>query len=211
MDAETRIAQFENMCQADPDNDMAHFSLGGAYAQAGRDDDAARAYLRAAELNPSFSKAHQLAAASLIKTGDLDRAADTLTRGYAVAAEHGDIAPRNAMGDMLKEMGRPVPELTGAAAAGTTPEGSFICHRTGRAGTRLPKAPFKGPVGEWIYEHIAAETWRAWVGQGTKVVNELRLDLSRDEDAAMYDRHMFEYLGIDEALAAKPERETTTP
>ena len=40
MDIASRIAQFENMCQADPDNDMAHFSLGGAYAQDGRHEDA---------------------------------------------------------------------------------------------------------------------------------------------------------------------------
>ena len=33
-DLEQRIAQFENMAQADPDNEMAHFSLGNAYLQA---------------------------------------------------------------------------------------------------------------------------------------------------------------------------------
>ena len=36
MDLAQRIAQFENMAHADPDNEMAHFSLGGAYAQACR-------------------------------------------------------------------------------------------------------------------------------------------------------------------------------
>jgi len=196
MDAETRIAQFENMCQADPTNDMAHFSLGGAYAQSDRHDEAARAYLRCVELNPAFSKAYQLAAASLIKSGDLDRAADTLTRGYTVAAEHGDLMPRNAMAEMLETMGRPVPEVAGAAVA-EAPAGSFLCHKTGRPGTQLPKPPFKGPVGQWIYENISAETWREWIGQGTKVINELRLDLSRDEDAAVYDQHMREFLEID--------------
>ncbi|RMH28819.1 MAG: tetratricopeptide repeat protein [Planctomycetota bacterium] len=197
MDTETRIAQFENMCRADPTNDMAHFSLGGAYAQAGRHDDAARAYLRCVELNPGFSKAYQLAAASLIETGDLDRAADTLTRGYTVAAERGDQMPRHAMADLLRQIGRPVPEVESAADP-AAPEGSFVCQRTGRPGTKLPRPPLPGPVGEWIYEHISAETWREWIGQGTKVINELRLDLSRPEDAAAYDQHMREFLGIDE-------------
>lgn len=202
MDTTARIAQFENMAQADPSNDMAHFSLGGAYAQAGRHDDAARAYLRCIEINAVMSKAYQLGAASLIKTGDLDRAADVLTRGYIKAAERGDMLPKNAMGDMLRELGRPVPSIETPIDA-QTPVGAFICQRTGRPGSQLPRPPFKGPVGQWIYENISAQTWRDWVGQGTKIINELRLDLSRREDSATYDRHMHEYLGLDDELLAK--------
>ena len=63
--------------------------------------------------------------------------------------------------------------------------------------------PFRGPVGQWIFEHISAETFREWIGQGTKVINELRLDLSRDQDAETYDRYMREYLGIDDELLAQ--------
>ena len=58
----------------------------------------------------------------------------------------------------------------------------------------------RGPIGKWIYENIAAETWQAWIGQGTKVINELRLDFSRQEDQDAYEREMCEYLGIDEGL-----------
>ncbi len=202
MDTTTRIAQFENMAQADPDNDMAHFSLGGAYAQADRHADAARAYLRCVEVNPGMSKAYQLAAASFIKTGDLDRAADLLTKGYTVAAERGDMLPRNAMAEMLKEMDRPVPQVKSAKEE-ELPAGAFVCQRTGRAGTQLPAPPFKGPIGQWIYENISVQTWREWIGQGTKVINELRLDLSRDEDSDTYDRHMQEFLGIDDAVRAE--------
>ena len=36
-----RIAQYENMAQADPENEMAHFSLGSAYLKAGRPAEAA--------------------------------------------------------------------------------------------------------------------------------------------------------------------------
>ena len=60
-DADARIAQFEKMAQADPDNDMAHFSLGNACLQVGRFADAARSLLRCVELNPDMSKAYQLA------------------------------------------------------------------------------------------------------------------------------------------------------
>jgi len=199
MDINDRITQFENMAASDPDNDMAHFSLGGAYAQADRHDDAARTFLRCVEVNPEMSKAYQLAAESLLKTGDQDRAASTLTKGYEVATMRGDLLPKKAMAAMLEELGRPIPEIEDAPAV-EIPTGQFICSQTGRPGTQLERAPFKGPIGQWIYENISAQTWQAWIGQGTKVINELQLDLSSDEGSAMYDQHMYEFLGIDEAL-----------
>ena len=74
MDINARIAQFENMVQpgADPDNDMAWFSLGGAYAQAGRHSDAARAYEKCYTINPAMSKAYQLAGESYLMIGRND-------------------------------------------------------------------------------------------------------------------------------------------
>jgi Fe-S cluster biosynthesis and repair protein YggX len=212
MDIAQRIAQFENMCRADPENEMAHFSLGSAYAQAGRHADAAASFLRCTELAPGMSKAYQVAAESLIKAGQRDRAAEVLLRGYAVAMERGDRMPMAAMAEMLGRLGRPVPaagdapgrvvgeSAGGAAAVPPSPTGAFICQRTGRPGTRMSRPPFKGPVGEWIAANISKETWNTWIGQGTKVINELRLDLSRPEDSDIYDQHMREFLGIDEAL-----------
>ena len=45
MDAAKRIEQFKALCEQDPGNDMARFSLGGAFAQDGRHAEAAEAYL----------------------------------------------------------------------------------------------------------------------------------------------------------------------
>lgn len=203
MDIHERIARFEHMAQADADNDMAHFSLGGAYAQAGRHAEAARSFLRCVEINPDMSKAYQLAGAELVKAGDRTEAARVLKEGFLVAARLGDLMPRNAMEKLLRELGEEVPRVdaeTEKRMERLASSGAFVCRRTGRPGTRLPGPPFKGPVGAWIHENISAETWRDWIGQGTKVINELRLDLSRDQDSATYDQHMHEYLGIDEAL-----------
>jgi Fe-S cluster biosynthesis and repair protein YggX len=203
--AEDRIAQFENMVRpgADPDNDMAWFSLGGAYADAGRPADAAAAYQRCAQLNPAMSKAYQLAGAQFVAAGKTAEATQILTEGYKAAASRGDRMPLKAMEDLLHKIGAPVPEIAGKAAAGATGAGSFICGRTGRPGTKMVRPPFRGPVGEWIQSNIAQETFNNWIAQGTKVINELRLDLSRDEDEAVYDQHMREYLGIDEELYEK--------
>ena len=204
--AEARIAQFENMVrpEADPTNDMAWFSLGGAYADAGRHHDAAKAYERCTELNPAMSKAFQLAGSNYIAAELPADARRILTAGYTSAAAKGDRMPMKAMEDLLKQIGAPVPEVRGAKpGAAATAGGSFICGRTGRPGTRMVRPPFKGPIGAWIQTNISQETFNNWIAQGTKVINELRLDLSRDEDEAVYDQHMREYLGIDEELYHK--------
>lgn len=199
MDLDARIAQFENMAQADAENDMAHFSLGAAYAQAGRTADAAESFIRCYSLNPAMSKAYQLAAENLLAAGENDRAVAVATEGYEAAASRGDLMPRDAMGKLLESLGAPVPTVE-TKAPDPKITGGFVCARTGQPGNQLDKPPFKGPLGEWIRENISAETWRSWIGQGTKVINELRLDLSQDEDAATYDQHMREFLGVDEEM-----------
>ncbi|MBX3383357.1 MAG: Fe(2+)-trafficking protein [Phycisphaeraceae bacterium] len=201
MDVAQRIAQFETMVrpEADPNNDMAWFSLAQAYADAGRHADAATAFLRCTTLNPVMSKAYQLAGKALIESGQRDQAVSILTDGYKVATRRGEYLPQKGIKDLLESLGAPVPEAE-AAQVPIAPEGSFLCTRTGRPGNKMARPPFRGPVGAWIAEHISQETWDDWVRQGTKVINEMRLDLSRDEDSETYDRQMREYLGIDDAL-----------
>jgi Fe-S cluster biosynthesis and repair protein YggX len=201
-DLEKRIAQFETMVrpEADPDNDMAWFSLGGAYAQAGRHADAANAYLRCIQINPDMSKAYQLGGAALMASGDKGRAIEVLTRGYQVAARRGDRMPMAAIADLLEQFGAPVPKVESASTPAPSIPGAFIDRRTGRPGTRMSSPPFRGPLGQWIQENISRETFEEWVRQGTKVINEMRLDLSRDEHAEIYDQHMREFLGIDDDL-----------
>ena len=211
MDIPARIAQFENMAQADPGNEMAHFSLGTAYAQAGRFGDAAESYLRCVTINGQMSKAYQLAGECLIKHGDTRKATSVLMQGFIIAGQKGDLMPKRAMGDLLRSIGEDPPEVepTAAAAApadtGPVPEGKMRCKRTGQIGTPMARPPFKGRVGAWIGANITLETWDAWVRQGTKVINEMRLDLSRESDGEAYDQHMREYLGVDEALVKAPK------
>ncbi len=207
MDPLERIAQFENMAKADPGNEMAHYSLGTALLEARRFREAAGAYEKCVEVAPEMSKAYQMWGDSLLKAGLREAAAVTLAKGYEVAALQGDLMPRNAIEKMLRELGMPIPEVQGAAAPGASGAnasagigGGFVCKLTGKPGTKMPKPPFRGPIGKWIHANIAAETFQQWIGQGTKVINELRLDLSREEDAETYDRYMREYLGIDQAL-----------
>jgi len=200
---EERIAQFENMAAADPDNDMAHFSLGNAYLQSGRAAEAAKSFEQCLAINPEMSKAYQLAGEAMIQAGWTDKAVSMLNKGYEVAASKGDLMPRDAIAELLKSIGREPPKLSQDAeevAERLRESGAFVCKRTGRPGTKLAKPPFRGPVGEWIMENISAETWNEWIEQGTKVINELRLNFSREEDQDVYDQHMREFLGIDDEL-----------
>jgi Fe-S cluster biosynthesis and repair protein YggX len=217
MDVSARIAQFENMAKADPTNEMAHFSLGSAYSQAGRHADAAESFLKAVALMPDMSKAYQLAGDALVKAGEGERAKSVLTQGYIIAAQKGDLMPKTAIAGLLKGLGETPPEVAetrpaarGGASAeagahtGPVPDGMIVCSKTGKLGTKMTRPPFKGPVGEWIAAHLSRETFfQGWVPQGTKVINELRLDLSRDKDQESYDQHMREYVGIDDELYAK--------
>lgn len=223
-DLDKRIAQFQNMAQADPENEMAHFSLAGALVQAGRHAEAAEAYLRCTELAPTMSKAYQLGAEALLATGDQDRAGQIALRGYTIAAERGDLMPKRALADLLERLGKPIPQVASKGAApgrdvsllaggkapephtGPIPPGAFVDHKTGRPGTKMARPPFRGPVGQWIFDHISQETFDDWIRQGTKVINELRLDLSREQDADTYDQHMRDYLGIDDALYERLSR-----
>ena len=205
-----RIDRFRNMAEADPENDMAHFSLGNAYYQASRWDEAADAFKRCVETNDAMSKAYQLGGDAMIRAGRRDEAGEFLITGYESAASRGDLMPRDAMGELLKSLDLVPPSLSAAqaeaeaAAERLRASGAFICRRSGRPGTELSKAPLPGAVGVWIKENISAESWQEWIEQGTKVINELRLDLSNDEHAAQWDQHMCEFLGIDPSLLTQP-------
>lgn len=204
MDTDERIAQFEKMAREDDDNEMAHFSLGNAYSQAGRFVEAAASFERCIAINENLSKAYQLCGAAYLAEGLDDKAADMLTRGFTIAAMRGDLMPKKAMEELLQKLGKPVPDVNPPpSSTPDAPAGSFVCKRTGRPGHQMDRQPFRGAVGQWIYDNISRETFDAWIRQGTKVINELRLDLSREEDAETYDAHMREYLGIDEEGAAK--------
>jgi len=191
-----RIAQWENMVAEAPDG-MSYFSLGNAYKEAGRAEEAARAFRKAIEHDPNLSRAYQLLGQLLIKEDADDQAREILTRGYTIAAEQGDVMPQRAMGSLLEKIGTPVPEVeTPQEEEVELGDDAVLDRRTGKPGARLPDPPMRGPLGRFIYDHYSQPTWQQWIGQGTKVINELRLDFSNVEHQHIYDLHMMEWLGF---------------
>lgn len=194
---EERIAQWEKMANDDPENAMGWFSLGNAYKEAGRNEEAARSLRKAIELDEALSRAYQLLGQILIKQDAQDEAQAILQKGYTVAAERGDVMPQRAMESLLEKIGAEVPEVeTGGGPEIAVGEGEVLDRRTGEPGPRLPEPPMRGPIGQFIYDHYSANTWQEWIAQGTKVINELKLDFSRIDHQNIYEQHMLEWLGF---------------
>jgi tetratricopeptide (TPR) repeat protein len=197
-DTTNRIEQFKKMAEADPSNEIGHFSLGREYVAIGQYESAVHSLQRVIELNPNISKAYQLLGQSLLKLNRRDEAITALTAGVKLADTRGEIPPRNEMVQLLKENGAPVPELAAKAAiqeqAG---EGEVLCKRCGKVNKKLPSAPFRNAFGQEIFENICVGCWREAIGLGTKVINELRLPMADPEAQRVWDKHIREFLNLE--------------
>ena len=202
-----RIAQWEQMCREAPD-EMSFFSLGNSYKEADRWADAAEAYGKAIEYNATMSRAFQMRGQALMKLDQNEEAGEVLTRGYTIAAERGDVMPQKSIAAMLEKLGLPIPETEDFEAKKREVEASgdmILDKRTGQPQAKLPDPPMRGPVGAYIYANFGQDTWREWIGMGTKVINELRLDFSNPEHQNVYEQHMLEWLGVTrEEIEAAP-------
>jgi Fe-S cluster biosynthesis and repair protein YggX len=192
-----RIEQFRKMAEADPTNEIGHFSLGREYFSAGQYDLAVQSLRHVVELNPNISKAYQLIGSALLKQNQRDEAIKVLTDGVKVADSRGEVLPRNEMVQLLKDAGAPVPELASAKqAAQQVGEGEVLCKRCGRVAKRLAKPPFRNAFGEDIYNNTCTDCWREAIGLGTKVINELRLPMADPQAQKIWDQHIREFLNL---------------
>ena len=192
-----RIERFKYMTEADPTNELGWFSLGRAYLDAGQAPEAVPPLQRVIALNQNFSKAYALLGYAQRMAGDNNGAIMTLTAGYRIAHERGDLMPRNDMAAMLKELGAEVPEMK---VEELKPEdsaaGKIKCSRCGRVAGKMAEQPFGGDFGVQIWNSVCGACFKEWIAQGTKVINELRLNLTEKPAQDVYDQHMKEFLNI---------------
>ena len=52
------------------------------------------------------------------------------------------------------------------------------CIKMGREAEGLTKPPFKGELGQRVFEQVSAEAWRMWLEHSKMLINEYRLDLT---------------------------------
>ena len=192
----SRIEQFRKMTEADPANELGHFSFGRELLAAGQFEAAVNSFEKCLELNPNISKAYQLEAQALLRLERRNDAIAKLTEGVRRADERGEMMPRNEMIQMLKELGAPVPQVKGGSADRPVGEGEVSCARCNRVARKLPKPPFSNAQGQEIFEKVCADCWREWIPMGTKVINELRLPLNDPQAQKLYDQHMMEFLNL---------------
>ena len=192
-----RIEQFRKMAEADPTNEIGHFSLGRELLTAGDLDGAITSLRKVIELNPNISKAYQLAGAALKQQGKLPEAIEIWTKGVTTADARGEVLPRNEMMQLLKDAGAPLPELANAQTAQTLSEGEVLCKRCGRVAPKLAKPPFRNAFGQQVFEKICKDCWKEAIGLGTKVINELRLPLADPQAQKVWDQHIKEFLNLD--------------
>ena len=195
-----RIAQFRKMATEDPDNELGHFRLGQLLMDDGQFAEAAMSFERTLELSPHFSKVFQLLGECLLKQDQKDRAIDVLTKGWVNADEKGDRMPKEAIEKLLVGVGAPVPKPLVVQDDG--PETGFRCQRPGcmegKRAQPLLKPPIEDELGLRIQQTVCAACWNVWFkDQSIKVINELRLDLSSEFGQQEYDKHMREFLGLE--------------
>ena len=196
-DTASRIEQFRKMANDDPNNELGHFSLGRALLDAGQLDESVQSFDRALEINANLSKAYQLAAQALLQLNQRDRAIARLTEGVKIADARGDVMPRGEMVRMLQDLAAPVPELASAKqASAPVGEGEVKCRRCGKVKPKMPAPPFRNDFGKEIFENICADCWRDAIGQGTKVINELRLPMNDPQASKVWDQHIREFLNL---------------
>jgi Fe-S cluster biosynthesis and repair protein YggX len=196
-----RIAQFRKMASDDPENELGHFRLGQLLMEAGQLDDAVESFRRTLQLSPQFAKVYQLLGECLVRLNRREEAVKVLQEGHAIADEHGHNLPRDEMAKMLTGLGEKVPESKKATAS-SGPGGGFQCKRPGCfAGSharQLPRPPISDELGQRIYENVCADCWNDWLrNYSIKVINELRLDLSREDHQAAYDEYMRGFFGFE--------------
>jgi Fe-S cluster biosynthesis and repair protein YggX len=54
------------------------------------------------------------------------------------------------------------------------------CIKLGCDAEGLEKPPFKGNLGERIFQHVSAKAWRIWLDHSKMLINEFRLDLTSE-------------------------------
>jgi len=195
-----RLAVFTKMAEADPTNELAHFSLGKLHFESGDLAQAEKPLRRTLELNPQHAQAHRFLGEALLRQGRKEEAVPLLTAGIQIAHDRGEFQPRNQMQEILRQAGvePPRPQDAARPAGAASPgAGGFVCRRCGSANPALTEPPFLNDMGRKIQAEICQSCWREWFAMSIKVINEYRLNLLTPQGNEIYETHMKEFLGLD--------------
>lgn len=78
------------------------------------------------------------------------------------------------------------------------------CIKLGREAEGLEKPPFKGAMGQRIFENVSSEAWRMWLDHSKMLINEYRLDLTSQQGQQIWMAEVEKYF-FGEGSAAPPD------
>ncbi len=78
------------------------------------------------------------------------------------------------------------------------------CVKLGQELPALPKAPFKGPLGQRVYDTVSAQAWRMWLEHSKMLINEYRLDLVSEHGQRIWMEELEKYF-FGDGSALPPE------
>jgi Tfp pilus assembly protein PilF len=92
------------LLEKNPDNALLRYSIGSAYLKESCLDQAKEHLAKAVELDPEYSAAWKLYGKTLQQKGEIDLAAEILTKGIEVATNRGDIQAAKEMQVFYKRL-----------------------------------------------------------------------------------------------------------
>lgn len=60
------------------------------------------------------------------------------------------------------------------------------CIKLGRQAEGMDRPPFKGELGDRLYERVSKEAWRQWLEHSKMLINEYRLDLTSESGQRLW-------------------------
>jgi Fe-S cluster biosynthesis and repair protein YggX len=60
------------------------------------------------------------------------------------------------------------------------------CIKLGHQAEGLEKPPFKGELGQRVYDRVSKEAWRQWLEHSKMLINEYRLDLTSESGQRLW-------------------------
>jgi Fe-S cluster biosynthesis and repair protein YggX len=67
------------------------------------------------------------------------------------------------------------------------------CIKLGREAEGLDKPPFKGELGQRVYDSVSKEAWRSWLEHSKMLINEYRLDLVSEQGQRIWMTELEKY------------------
>ncbi len=100
----SRLEQFRQIVEMDPDDYFSHFGYAGALFEAGHYPEAVREYREAIRLKPDYSAAIRDLGKALEKVGAYDEAMQVYRQGIPIAERNGDLQTLKEMQVFLRRL-----------------------------------------------------------------------------------------------------------